>query len=121
MSEDQKNEEDEILSEIESNEQHEASVGHADAAPVGPDEASNPVGFAEARSPQDASTHESVRPRVITDPGSPSQMEINEHCITHVPYRAWCRFCVCGRGNEDAHHRIRREAKAAAIPTVSAD
>ena len=26
-----------------------------------------------------------------------------EHDVSHVPYRPWCRFCVTGRGLERRH------------------
>ena len=33
----------------------------------------------------------------------PSLAEIEEHNLTHLPYRNWCRHCVRGRGKESAH------------------
>ena len=35
----------------------------------------------------------------------PSQAEVDDHYLTHLPYRSWCRHCVKGRGKEMAHTR----------------
>lgn len=32
--------------------------------------------------------------RMMTDPGLPTQKEVDEHEIDHVPYRSWCPHCV---------------------------
>ena len=32
------------------------------------------------------------------DPGKPTEKQIEEHRMTHLPYRSWCRWCVLGRG-----------------------
>ena len=44
------------------------------------------------------------RMRNIGDPRLPSQKEVDEHFLTHVPYRNWCPHCVRGRG-KDLDHR----------------
>ena len=38
--------------------------------------------------------------RVLAAPRTPTKTEREEHDVTHVPYRPWCRFCVMGRGLE---------------------
>ena len=37
-------------------------------------------------------------PRKLLDPKLPSQKEVEEHCLTHLPYRNWCAHCVAGKG-----------------------
>ena len=32
-----------------------------------------------------------------------NEAEREEHDVSHVPYRVWCRFCVMGRGLERRH------------------
>ena len=44
------------------------------------------------------------RLRNIGDPRLPSRKEVDEHYLTHVPYRNWCPHCVRGRG-KDLDHR----------------
>ena len=36
--------------------------------------------------------------KVAPSPIMPSAAEIEEHRISHIPYRSWCRECVMGRG-----------------------
>ena len=44
------------------------------------------------------------RVRKLIDPRRPSQAEVDEHELTHVPYRNWCPVCVRCRG-KDLDHR----------------
>ena len=37
-------------------------------------------------------------PRKLLDPKLPSQKEVEEHCLTYLPYRNWCAHCVAGKG-----------------------
>ena len=39
----------------------------------------------------------------VLDPVKPSQKEIDEHELTHLPFRTWCRECVHRRGVEMPH------------------
>ena len=41
----------------------------------------------------------------MMDPKLPCQAEVEQHCLTHVPYRNWCRHCVRGRGKEAAQKK----------------
>jgi hypothetical protein len=41
----------------------------------------------------------------LGEPREPTAEERNEHEMTHLPYRSWCRHCVRGRGKEAAHRR----------------
>ena len=50
---------------------------------------------------------EDVQPRRTKQtPILPSQSDIDEHNIDHIPYRAWCDSCVCGRGRGEHHSRV---------------
>ena len=42
----------------------------------------------------------------MLDPKLPSPAEVEQHDLTHVPYRNWCRHCVRGRGKEAAHKKM---------------
>ena len=59
-----------------------------------------------------------VKMRVIGKP--PSQKEQDEHSVTHIPYRNWCRHCVSGRGQSD-HHRKQLARHEQEVPVVSID
>ena len=41
--------------------------------------------------------------RMAPIPPTPSQREIDEHNIDHLPYRCWCGHCVAGRAVGEAH------------------
>ena len=52
------------------------------------------------------------------DPKKPSDEEVQEHMMTHLPYRNWCRHCVRGRGKELPHTKNKDEAE---LPEVHMD
>ena len=65
------------------------------------------------------SREDEVQPvKAIPSPYTPTQEEIDEHIIDHIPYRCWCRHCLNGFGREDAHivHGQQRS-----LPLVSFD
>ena len=41
--------------------------------------------------------NEERRPKRIADPRKPSQAEVEEHELTHLPFRSWCSKCVQGK------------------------
>lgn len=58
--------------------------------------------------------------RKVPQPRQPSDEERAQHCISHVPERAWCEACIRGRGKEDAHWR-RTAEQAHDRPVVQLD
>ena len=44
-------------------------------------------------------------PRKLLGPKMPSQKEVDEHCLTHLPYRNWCQYCVQGKGRVAPHFK----------------
>ena len=46
----------------------------------------------------------------MMNPILPSKAEIEEHELTHLPYRNWCRHCVRGRGKEAPHKKQQEQA-----------
>ena len=49
------------------------------------------------------------RLRNIGDPRLPSKKEVEEHYLTHVPYRNCCLHCVRGRGKDLDHRKALEE------------
>ena len=47
-------------------------------------------------------------PEVLRDPGAPTQKELEDHSITHLPFRSWCPHCVSGKA-QDRPHRMKKE------------
>ena len=52
-------------------------------------------------------------------PDLPTQSEIDDHNIDHIPYRSWCRACVEGRGREQGHHSVDYTSRK--VPTIGFD
>ena len=50
-----------------------------------------------------------ARWKKLGDPRLPSQTEVEEHYLTHVPYRNWCPHCVRGRGKDLDHRKSLEE------------
>ncbi len=65
----------------------------------------------------DAEAEDMAPKRVSPDPGRPTQSEIDDHMIDHMPYRCWCEECVKGRGTGEQH----REGTTGAIPIIGFD
>ena len=59
-------------------------------------------------------------PRKVAKPRMPTEVEIEEHNTTHLPYRSWCIHCVRGR-EEQAGHLRQEERPENAIPEVHMD
>ena len=63
---------------------------------------------------------EPALPRVPRPLVGPSLEEWNAHQATHVPFRAWCRWCVQNRGKEDPHRRVASE-RLGLVPHIELD
>ena len=62
---------------------------------------------------------EECAPRVVApDPGQPTQKEIEEHRIDHMPFRSWCEHCVAGRATGEQH---RTADDKRLVPVISFD
>ena len=55
--------------------------------------------------------------RVSPDPGRPTQSEIDDHNVDHLPFRCWCEECMKGRGTGEQHRR----GACSAIPIIAFD
>ena len=45
--------------------------------------------------------------RKVIDPKLPTQKEIDDHNLTHLPYRNWCSICVKAKGKDMGHCEIK--------------
>ena len=62
---------------------------------------------------------EECAPRVVApDPGQPTQKEIEEHRIDHMPFRSWCEHCVAGRATGEQHRAV---GDKRLVPVISFD
>ena len=49
-----------------------------------------------------AAETQTARPGIVLV--SPSEAEVEQHELTHLPFRSWCRHCVRAKGKESPHH-----------------
>ena len=61
---------------------------------------------------------EGVKPEVKNTGPQPSKREVEEHMLTHIPYRSWCPHCVRGKARAKYHKGVKNENR---IPVVSVD
>lgn len=77
--------------------------------------------------PDDGALHEEFEEPVIRmgqqSPIRPSEEEVRQHNISHVPYRSWCPHCVRGKGRSLVHKNAVSSADDAGRvrPRVSMD
>ena len=64
---------------------------------------------------------EGEKPKVIRAPRGPTKKEREEHECTHMPYRAWCKYCVKGKGRNKPHKKQKTETEEKTIPRISMD
>ena len=58
----------------------------------------------------------------LSKPDTPTREERELHNLTHTPYRAWCKYCVRGRGKKLAHTCGKAEDESeTATPRISMD
>ena len=62
---------------------------------------------------------EMVKPKVFTDTHLPSQSEVEQHEISHIPFRSWCEGCVMGKSHEACFKMV--EKGEGCLPCISAD
>ena len=75
-------------------------------------------GDEEVPEEDDFTCQECAPRRILPDPGQPTQQQLEDHRIDHLPYRSWCPECVAARATGEQHHK-RTEAKR--ITTFSMD
>ena len=63
-----------------------------------------------------------MRARVVRAGHAPTDKEIEEHVVNHLPFRSWCRHCVKGKAHS-LPHRVKssEDRKQEEVPVVSID
>ena len=51
---------------------------------------------AEKEAEEDLTCQECVAPSILPDPRQPTQKQLEDHRVDHLPYRSWCPGCVAG-------------------------
>ena len=62
---------------------------------------------------------EARRPRKAKAPEAPSQEEIDEHVLTHLPFKSWCQICVACRRNNRPHYKSKDDDRE--LPLLNVD
>ena len=57
--------------------------------------------------------------RALTAPPKPTRQMIEDHEVSHLPFRSWCTACVRGRAKSMPHFRVEKEDEV--LSTYSAD
>ena len=50
---------------------------------------------------------------------TPTQAEVEDHELTHSPFRNWCKHCVFGKAKNDARKKVEKEGDG--TPTLVID
>ena len=75
----------------------------------------------ETADPDARDPAEGREPNVLPDPGRPTEEEVANHSVTHLPYRAWCPDCVTGKAQGMPHFKSSGKGSDQRIPTISYD
>ena len=94
------------------------SVNGADDQEITEDEIN---GDAEEIQCQPCGMDEGQVQRVFRAPGTPSKAEVEEHALTHCPYRSWCDHCVRGQAKDGHHTKVTGEYAESSVPRVVMD
>ena len=63
---------------------------------------------------------EATQHRGQNAPYTPTQVEIDRHALTHLPYRKWCPLRVKGKGKATAHRSLVSHHEVG-VPVISID
>ena len=74
----------------------------------------------ELEAESDGDCNEAKDVKGLRDPGTPTEKEIAQHCISHLPFRSWCAACVQGK-SKDRPHRRQGDGSEKQVPEVCFD
>ena len=74
---------------------HEAEAEQPDLVDERPDEAE--------QAEYDSECQGCVESGILPDPGQPTQKQLEDHRVDHLPFRSWCPECVAGRATGEQH------------------
>ena len=92
--------------------------------PVSPDTQQGPEKDKEMEDVSEEVVCEEVRaPVTVRNPLNPTRKEIEEHEVTHIPFRSWCKHCIRGRAVNTPHKTKKKteEDEEGKLPKISMD
>ena len=69
----------------------------------------------------DEAEEEADPPRAVRDPGQPTQAMIDEHNLSHIPFRPWCAACVRGKAKNKPSLTVKGDFAESVLPRVRLD
>ena len=54
----------------------------------------------DVQASEEVGDEEAIPAKALPSPTQPTRKEIQEHVLTHLPPRSWCRHCLRGEGNK---------------------
>ena len=65
---------------------------------------------------------EGMKAKVIRAGYNPTQREVDEHVVNHLPFRAWCKHCIKGKAKGIPHRvKFEHDKREEEAPVVSVD
>jgi hypothetical protein len=64
---------------------------------------------------------EGEKMRAVRAPHRPTPREVEDHELTHCPYRAWCDHCVRGQAKDRPHVTLKGDLAESTVARVIMD
>ena len=90
-----------------------------DEAGTGASSSTDPAPIAVNEDNEPDGSEEGQGPRAAAIPIGPTREEMDQHMLTHIPYRQWCQHCVSGKAKGHPHRSAAGHIRE--IPTVVMD
>jgi hypothetical protein len=62
-----------------------------------------------------------ITQKAARSPNKPTAKEVEDHELTHCPYRAWCDHCVKGQAKDDGHSTVKGDLADSSVVRVALD
>ncbi len=59
--------------------------------------------------------------KAVRSPRKPTPKEVEDHELTHCPYRQWCEHCVRGQAKDDPHRSMTAEESQTSVTRITMD
>ena len=90
---------------------YEHNVSQAGESSVRPQDEDQPMNPDDVQALEEVGDDEAIPATALPSPTQPTLKEIQEHELTHLPPRSWCRHCLRGRGTSLPHFRSETEGE----------
>ena len=84
-----------------------------------PQNEDQPMNPDDVQASEEVGDEEAILAKALPSPTQRTRKEIQEHVLTHLPPRSWCRHCLRGRGTSHPHFRSKTEGGACCADCVN--